>query len=64
MDLVRVGAVLLLTVPFTPMLFMGEEWAASTRWPFFTSHPEPELAKATGRGGWPSSPATAGTYTR
>jgi maltooligosyltrehalose trehalohydrolase len=50
MDLVRVGAVLLLTVPFTPMLFMGEEWAASTRWPFFTSHPEPELAKATGAG--------------
>jgi maltooligosyltrehalose trehalohydrolase len=50
MDLVRVGAVLLLTAPFTPMLWMGEEWAASTRWPFFTSHPEPELAKATGEG--------------
>jgi len=48
--LVKVGAVLLLTSPFTPMLFMGEEWAASTRWPFFTSHPEPELAEATGRG--------------
>ncbi|MEP6598008.1 MAG: malto-oligosyltrehalose trehalohydrolase [Actinomycetota bacterium] len=49
-DLLRVGAVLLLTSPFTPMLWMGEEWAASTRWPFFTSHPEPELAAATGRG--------------
>jgi maltooligosyltrehalose trehalohydrolase len=48
--LLRVGAVLLLTSPFTPMLWMGEEWAASTRWPFFTSHPEPELAEATGRG--------------
>ena len=48
--LVRVGAVLLLTAPFTPMLWMGEEWAASTRWPFFTSHPEPELAAATGKG--------------
>ena len=46
----RVGAVLLLTSPFTPMLFMGEEWAASTRWPFFTSHPEPELAEATAKG--------------
>ena len=46
----RIGAVLLLTSPFTPMLWMGEEWAASTRWPFFTSHPEPELAKATGEG--------------
>jgi maltooligosyltrehalose trehalohydrolase len=48
--LLRVGAVLLLTSPFTPMLWMGEEWAASTRWPFFTSHPEPELAEATGKG--------------
>jgi maltooligosyltrehalose trehalohydrolase len=48
--LVRVGAVLLLTAPFTPMLWMGEEWAASTRWPFFTSHPEPELAATTGPG--------------
>jgi maltooligosyltrehalose trehalohydrolase len=46
----KVGAVLLFTSPFTPMLWMGEEWAASTRWPFFTSHPEPELAAATGRG--------------
>ncbi len=48
--LLRVGAVLLLTAPFTPMLWMGEEWAASTRWPFFTSHPEPQLAAATGQG--------------
>jgi maltooligosyltrehalose trehalohydrolase len=48
--LVRVGAVLLLTSPFTPMIFMGEEWAAATRWPFFTSHPEPELAAAVGEG--------------
>jgi maltooligosyltrehalose trehalohydrolase len=48
--LLRVGAVLLLTSPFTPMLWMGEEWGASTRWPFFTAHPEPELAKATGEG--------------
>jgi len=48
--LVRVGAVLLLTAPFTPMLWMGEEWAASTRWPFFTSHPEPELAAAVSKG--------------
>ncbi len=46
----RIGAVLLLTSPFTPMLWMGEEWAASSRWPFFTSHPEPELAKATAEG--------------
>ncbi|GAB2464296.1 malto-oligosyltrehalose trehalohydrolase [Jatrophihabitans fulvus] len=47
---VRIGAVLLLTSPFTPMLWMGEEWAASTRWPFFTSHPEEELGRLTGEG--------------
>jgi maltooligosyltrehalose trehalohydrolase len=48
--LLRVGAVLLLTSAFTPMLWMGEEWAAATRWPFFTSHPEPKLARQTGAG--------------
>jgi maltooligosyltrehalose trehalohydrolase len=46
----RVGATLLFTAPFTPMLFMGEEWAASTPWQFFTSHPEPELAAAVASG--------------
>ena len=48
--MLKVGATLLLTSPFTPLLFMGEEWAASTPWPFFTSHPEPELAEATATG--------------
>jgi maltooligosyltrehalose trehalohydrolase len=60
--MLRVGATLLFTAPFTPMLFMGEEWAASTPWQFFTSHPEPELSAAvqTGRRrefaehGWPA----------
>jgi maltooligosyltrehalose trehalohydrolase len=45
-----IAAALTLLGPFTPMLFMGEEWAASTPWQFFTSHPEPELAEATARG--------------
>ena len=40
----QIAAVLLLTSPFTPMLFMGEEWGASTRWPYFTSHTDPGLA--------------------
>jgi len=48
--LLKVGATLLLTSPFTPMLFMGEEWAASSPWQFFTSHPEPELAEAVRNG--------------
>jgi maltooligosyltrehalose trehalohydrolase len=44
------AALLTLAGPFTPMLFQGEEWAASTPFQFFTSHPEPELGKATAEG--------------
>ena len=32
------------------MLFMGEEWAASTPFQFFSSHPEPDIAAATREG--------------
>ncbi|HEV7655269.1 MAG TPA: malto-oligosyltrehalose trehalohydrolase [Mycobacteriales bacterium] len=49
-QLLKVGAALLLTSPFTPMLWMGEEWGATTPWQFFTSHPEPELAAAVAHG--------------
>jgi maltooligosyltrehalose trehalohydrolase len=45
-----IAAVLTLAGPFTPMLFMGEEWGASTPWQFFTSHPEEELGEATADG--------------
>jgi maltooligosyltrehalose trehalohydrolase len=44
------AALLTLAGPFTPMLFMGEEWAASTPFQFFTSHPEPELGVVTAEG--------------
>jgi len=40
-----IAAMLTLLSPFTPMIFMGEEWGAETPWRFFTSHPEPELAE-------------------
>jgi maltooligosyltrehalose trehalohydrolase len=36
--------------PYTPMIFMGEEWGARTPWQYFTSHPEPELAEAVAKG--------------
>lgn len=42
----KIGAALVLTAPFTPMLFQGEEWAASTPFCYFTDYQEPELAKA------------------
>jgi maltooligosyltrehalose trehalohydrolase len=41
-----IAAVLTVLTPYTPMLFMGEEWGATTPWQFFTSHPEPELGEA------------------
>jgi maltooligosyltrehalose trehalohydrolase len=44
------AALLTMTGPFTPMLFQGEEWAASTPFCFFTSHPEPELGRVTAEG--------------
>lgn len=45
-----VSAALALLTPYTTMVFMGEEWAASTPFQFFSSHPEPELAEATRAG--------------
>jgi maltooligosyltrehalose trehalohydrolase len=71
-----IAAVLTLAGPFTPMLFMGEEWAASTPWQFFTSHPEEDLGRATAEGriaefermGWDPAvvpdPQDPGTFTR
>jgi maltooligosyltrehalose trehalohydrolase len=44
------GAALYLTSPFTPMIFMGEEWAASTPWQFFTDFPDPDLGAAVRNG--------------
>jgi maltooligosyltrehalose trehalohydrolase len=72
----KVGATLVLTSPFTPQLFMGEEWDASTPWQYFTSHPEPELADAVRKGrraefaayGWEADqvpdPQDPNTFTR
>jgi maltooligosyltrehalose trehalohydrolase len=48
--LLRVASGLLLTAPFTPMLFMGEEWGADTPWQFFTDHTDPFLAEAVSNG--------------
>ncbi|MEO6201451.1 MAG: malto-oligosyltrehalose trehalohydrolase [Cryobacterium sp.] len=45
-----IAAAVTMLGPFTPMLFMGEEWGATTPWQFFTSHPEPELGEATATG--------------
>jgi maltooligosyltrehalose trehalohydrolase len=47
---VKIAAALVLTSPFVPMLFQGEEWGASTPFQYFTDHPEPDLAKAVREG--------------
>jgi maltooligosyltrehalose trehalohydrolase len=49
-DQLACAALLAFAGPFTPMLFQGEEWAASSPFQFFTSHPEPELGRATAEG--------------
>jgi maltooligosyltrehalose trehalohydrolase len=46
----RIAAALLLTSPFVPMLFQGEEWGASTPFPYFTDHADPGLGRAVAAG--------------
>ncbi len=48
--LLACGAALLLTAATTPMLFMGEEWGASTPWMYFTDHTDPAIAEAVRNG--------------
>ena len=44
------SAALLILSPFTPMLFMGEEWGTRTPFQFFTSYADPALAAAVREG--------------
>ncbi|WP_219471487.1 malto-oligosyltrehalose trehalohydrolase [Nonomuraea rhizosphaerae] len=44
----KLGTGLLLTSPFTPMLFMGEEWGASSPFLFFSDHVEAHLRDSEG----------------
>jgi maltooligosyltrehalose trehalohydrolase len=46
----RVAAALLLTAPFVPLLFQGEEWGAATPFQYFTGHPDPGLGRAVSEG--------------
>ncbi|OBH15492.1 malto-oligosyltrehalose trehalohydrolase [Mycolicibacter sinensis] len=45
-----VKAALVLFSPYTAMLFMGEEWGALTPFQFFSSHEDPQIARATAEG--------------
>ncbi|HLF48912.1 MAG TPA: malto-oligosyltrehalose trehalohydrolase, partial [Methylomirabilota bacterium] len=48
----KIGATLMLTAPFVPMLFQGEEWGASTPFQYFTDHDDPDLGRAVREGRW------------
>jgi len=45
----KAASALLLLLPYTPMLFMGQEFAASSRFYYFTDHPA-ELGRAVTEG--------------
>jgi maltooligosyltrehalose trehalohydrolase len=74
LERVKIAAALYLLSPFIPMLFQGEEWAASTPFLYFADHDDPELAQAVSEGrkkefvafGWdPASipdPESPGTF--
>jgi maltooligosyltrehalose trehalohydrolase len=49
-DVARAGALVVLLGPFVPLLFAGEEWAASTPFLYFTDHRDPDLADAVRQG--------------
>jgi maltooligosyltrehalose trehalohydrolase len=49
-DMLKVAAALVLTSPFIPMLFQGEEWGATTPFQYFTDHTDAELGRAVSDG--------------
>ena len=46
----KIAAALVLLSPFTPLLFQGEEWAASTPFQYFADHDDKELARLVSEG--------------
>jgi len=46
----KIAAAVVLTSPFVPMLFQGEEFAASTPFQYFTHHRDPDLGRKVSEG--------------
>jgi len=73
---VKVAAAIVLMAPTVPLLFQGEEWAATTPFLYFTDHTDPELGRRAWEGrrrdlagaGWPNpetpDPQDVTTFTR
>ena len=49
-DRAKIAAALVLLGPFIPMLFQGEEWAATSPFLYFADHLDPELARQVSEG--------------
>jgi maltooligosyltrehalose trehalohydrolase len=49
-DRARIAAALVLLGPVVPLLFQGEEWAASSPFQYFADHEEPEMARLVSEG--------------
>ncbi len=50
LDAAKVSLGLLLTAPYIPMLFMGEEWATSAPFLYFANHEEEQLRRQVAEG--------------
>jgi maltooligosyltrehalose trehalohydrolase len=46
----KMAAVVLMTSPYVPLIFQGEEWAASTPFHYFTQHEDSELGRKVSEG--------------
>ncbi len=46
----KIGAALVLTSPFIPMLFQGEEWSARQPFQYFTQHEDPDMGEIVSEG--------------
>jgi maltooligosyltrehalose trehalohydrolase len=46
----KIAAALVFAAPFVPMLFQGEEWAASSPFQYFTDHEDAELGRLVSEG--------------
>jgi maltooligosyltrehalose trehalohydrolase len=74
LDRAKIAAALVLLGPFVPLIFQGEEWAATSPFQYFANHQDPELARAVSKGrreefsafGWDSAsipdPESAATF--
>ena len=46
----KIAAAVVLMSPFIPMVFQGEEWAASSPFQYFADHDDPEMARSVSEG--------------